>query len=133
MTDAERLLAKVLVSSGCWLWGGATDDRGYGFVWLGGRTRRAHRAVYELLVGPIPDGLELDHTCRVHGCVRPSHLEPVTHAENVRRGLAGENNRSKTSCLRGHPLTSDNRGKRVCRECGRERSREWYRANRAKS
>jgi len=68
-------------SSGCWLWGGGTGKSGYGVAWWQGRQVQAHRAVYELMVGPIPDGLELDHVrargCTSRLCVNPAHLEPV--------------------------------------------------------
>lgn len=70
----------------CWIWQGARDGQGYGHVGRGGRWVRAHRRWYEDHVGPIPEGHDLDHLCRVKLCVRPDHMEPVTHAENVRRG-----------------------------------------------
>lgn len=69
----------------CWLWTGAPTNQGYGHLKIRGLWVKAHRLAYEMLVGPVPDGLELDHLCRVRLCVRPSHLEPVTHAENVAR------------------------------------------------
>jgi HNH endonuclease len=72
--------------TGCWLWQGALHSAGYGFLSVGGRNQLAHRVAYRLFVGPIPDGLELDHLCRVKHCVNPAHLEPVTTAENLRRG-----------------------------------------------
>ena len=65
----------------------AVNADGYGTFWDGERKRLAHVVAYELFVGPVPDGRELDHLCRVPACVRPTHLEPVTHAENLRRGL----------------------------------------------
>ncbi len=72
----------------CWLWTGAIMHGGYGQIRLrpGTRTMNTHRFAYELLVGPIPDGLHLDHLCRVPRCCNPLHLEPVTQAENSRRG-----------------------------------------------
>ncbi|HEY8766071.1 MAG TPA: HNH endonuclease signature motif containing protein [Dehalococcoidia bacterium] len=75
---------------GCWPWTGVIHPLGYGHVNIPGtrNPQMAHRASYEFFVGPIPDGLELDHLCRNRGCVNPSHLEPVTHLENVRRGAA---------------------------------------------
>lgn len=72
----------------CWFWTGRTNRNGYGRVRLGKREPVAHRAMYEALVGPIPKGLVLDHICLRHHCINPSHLEPVTHAENTRRGRA---------------------------------------------
>ena len=68
----------------CWLWTGHLDRNGYGKV----GNRLAHRMAYTMVKGVIPEGLSLDHLCRVHNCVNPDHLEPVTHAENVRRGAA---------------------------------------------
>lgn len=84
----EAIGNKFTVGDGCWIWHGGTTRRenGYGRFKLNGKKYTAHRFLYELLVGPIPPGHELDHLCRVTRCVRPSHLEPVTHAENVRRG-----------------------------------------------
>lgn len=70
----------------CWEWTGGRDGNGYGRIRVGGRQQGAHRISYELFVGPVPTGLELDHLCRLRHCVNPGHLEPVTHAENMRRG-----------------------------------------------
>lgn len=73
----------------CWIWTGKLHDgdRGYAKVRVAGQLRKAHRVAYELLVGPVPDGLVIDHLCRVRHCINPEHMEPVTNAENVRRGL----------------------------------------------
>lgn len=89
-------------------------------------TRRAHRIAYELLIGPIAKGLVLDHLCRNPGCVNPDHLDPVTSAENTRRG-----HMLKSDCPSGHPLSGLNlamnsRGHRTCRECGRKANRKAY-------
>lgn len=110
---------------GCWIWTGAQSG-GYGQVRWSGRARWAHRIAYELSIGPIPDGLQLDHLCRVKLCVNPAHLEPVTTGENTRRGIAGWQNKAKTHCPRGHPYSADNtdtnhRGWRWCLTCRRER------------
>jgi hypothetical protein len=106
---------------GCWLWTAQHDRAGYAQFYLTSLRRSvgAHRFAYELLVGPIPDGLVIDHLCRNPGCVNPGHLEPVTNAENIRRGLAG---RLKTHCPKGHPLDGSNvylrrNGTRYCRRC----------------
>lgn len=87
----ERIMAKVRkVESGCWIFTGGLQGRGYGHI--RGENRKmvvAHLALYRALKGPVANGLELDHICRVRACVNPDHLEQVTHQENVRRGLAG--------------------------------------------
>jgi hypothetical protein len=133
----ERFWAKVEKTEGCWLWTGAVDKRGYGRV--GRRSRRegwsrtflAHRVAYAYATGASPT--ELDHLCRVPACVRPDHLEPVFHVENVRRGMAGKQNNHmtrRTHCPMGHPLAGDNlymnpKGGRECKECRREATRRW--------
>lgn len=121
--------------NGCWVWTGPMDPYGYGKFFrvepLKGRTRLpAHRASYEYLVGPIPDGLVLDHLCRNHPCVNPEHLEPVTDRENILRGksLAAKNARV-THCPKGHPYAGDNlkitkTGRRRCITCNREYAKE---------
>lgn len=137
-TIEERFWPKVQKTEDCWLWTAATA-RGYGKFSFGtlanpSRMVHAHRFSYELLVGPIPDGLELDHLCRVKLCVNPAHLEPVTHQENTRR--APSNSAAllaRTHCVNGHLWDAANtrtqRGWRLCRACGRERSRR-HRAKR---
>jgi hypothetical protein len=123
----QRFWDKVAKTDGCWLWM-ACIDRGYGQFGIDGNVRRAHRVAYELLVGPIPEGLVLDHLCRNPACVNPAHLEPVTLGENVMRGeTISAVNAAKTHCLRGHPFDEENTygqrgGKgRGCRTCRRER------------
>jgi hypothetical protein len=71
----------------CWLWRKGCGTRGYGRLRIGGKPRQAHVIYYERAHGPVPRGLQLDHLCRQHGRVNPDHLEPVTNAENSRRGL----------------------------------------------
>lgn len=130
-----RRLFQCDPSSGCWLWSGHRNGGGYGQFSINNRTRIAHRVAYELFVGPIPDGLVLDHLCRVRHCVNPEHLEPVTQKENARRGETGSNMACRTHCPQGHPLSGpnlyiDTRGTRECRECRRVRRRAWRKRQR---
>ncbi|KKN75628.1 hypothetical protein LCGC14_0378660 [marine sediment metagenome] len=105
----------------CWLWLAAKYSLGYGRFKVNARLEavRAHRWAYEQLVGPIPEGLEIDHLCRNPPCVKPAHLEAVTHSTNVKRGLRGQ---LQTHCNRGHEFNSLNTyispaGGRQCRPC----------------
>jgi hypothetical protein len=128
----KRFEAKYVVdASGCWLWQGFIDKAGYGRLRLGGRTLPvgyAHRISHELFKGPIPEGLHIDHLCRVRICVNPDHLEAVTNLENVRRGASLTMAIQRTGrCTRGHDLIADGyfdaNGKRyACRECTRLRN-----------
>ena len=128
MTEPSELRAEkrfwnsIWLGDGCWLWTATKNPNGYGTFWDGRKTWRAHRFAYELLVGPIPEGLQLDHLCRVRDCVNPDHLEPVTNAENTLR--AYKSNGPKTHCKWGHEYTEENtihrainRKWRKCREC----------------
>lgn len=130
----RRFITKFLVGDECWEWTASKDRGGYGTFKLDGKTAIAHRVSYRLFVGEIPKGLELDHLCRVRHCVNPKHLEPVTKAENTRRGIAGDQFRNRTHCVKGHPFSGDNlfvrkNGHRECRTCMRDRARA-YRAKR---
>lgn len=114
----------------CWLWTAGKTSAGYGLPYLGGGRKNpirkyAHILAYEDVNGPVPDGKELDHTCRNRACVNPDHLEPVTHKINLLRGngIAAKNAR-KTHCCHGHELVGenlfiDNLGRRVCLICRR--------------
>lgn len=133
----ERFWLKVDTSGPCWLWTGARTGAGYGKLYRNGRAVEAHRVAYELFVGPIPPGLDLDHLCRNRACVNPAHLEPVTRSVNLRRGAVGRSgataiNRGKTHCKRKHEFTPENtvvdrRGRRNCRICKRDAARQRYR------
>lgn len=123
--------------TGCWLWTATLNTAGYGVAPTGKRGGKtlAHRLVYTFHVGAVPTGLELDHLCRFRHCVNPDHLEPVTHAENVRRGHNGRHNKVKTHCPTGHAYIGDNikwyQGRRYCRECHRIDGRRYKAALKA--
>jgi hypothetical protein len=138
-----RLLSKIRIdeASGCWIWQGASTSGGYGVI----RFRRTpgergtynaptHRVSYLIHVGPIPEGLVLDHLCRVRLCCNPDHLEPVTNRENILRGVSpSARNAHMTHCDYGHPLAGANlyikpgRGDRACLVCKRIDDRERIR------
>lgn len=134
--SVERFWAKVDKSGpgGCWLWT-AWLSGGYGRFRVGPRLVYAHRLAYELLVGPIPEGLELDHVrargCTSKACVNPAHLEPVTHRENVLRGDSPSALLARaTHCGRGHELAGPNLWRGQCRECRRMTNRDLKRRKR---
>lgn len=128
----ERFWPRVDVGSGggCWRWCGGRGTHGYGVLAEGATGQHlAHRFVYELCVGPIPDGLTIDHLCRDGMCVNPLHMILTTNVANVMDGVSpAAVNARKTHCLRGHPLSGANlqvnpRGERICRTCRREAMR----------
>jgi hypothetical protein len=128
----KKVPAPAGVVGECWIWTRQIVD-GYGRMHDEGRERQAHIVSYEHFVGPIPDGMELDHLCRRRACINPAHLEPVTHAENVRRGNAPTMIVKRTNiCKKGlHKLAGDNviqtsDGCRTCRACRAEAQRAWY-------
>jgi len=137
MKIEDRFWAKVNKTATCWGWTACLNSNGYGMFKVAGRTVCAHRFAYELLVGPIPEGLVTDHLCRNRSCVNPGHLEPVTNAVNILRGVGvGATNALKTECFNGHPLSGENLylypgGERACRICIYARNRAWKRAKRA--
>lgn len=102
LNHAARFWRLVEFSSECWRWTGHRSSGGYGQFHLERVIVPAHRVSYEMEKGPVPDGLQLDHLCRVRECVRPLHLEPVTPGENIRRAYA-----AATHCRNGHPKTPE--------------------------
>ncbi|HZN76053.1 MAG TPA: HNH endonuclease signature motif containing protein [Micromonosporaceae bacterium] len=134
-------MARVVVAqNGCWLWGGAIQSKGYGAFGYGGKGKSvlAHRWSYVTFVGPVPQGMQVDHLCHNRDldcpggkcahrlCVRPDHLEPVTNEVNSRRGAVGR----KSHCVQGHRYTAANtirkrNGARNCRECQVAWTRAW--------
>jgi hypothetical protein len=127
----ERIGERVKVEGDCWIWQGAKAGIGYARCRVGDKYFYVHRLMYELLIGPIPKGLTLDHLCRRRDCVNPFHCEPVTMRENVLRGNGpAAVNARKTHCVRGHSLSGSNlyifkpTGARSCKACDRERKRQ---------
>lgn len=130
----------------CWLWLGYLDKGGYGTTHLSStecinaksRTVWAHRAAYELLIGPIPSTLVIDHLCRNRGCVNPKHMELVTSKENVMRGMGiCAKNKVKTHCPKGHVLSGVNLyaygNRRHCRTCNKATKARYRQRERNKT
>jgi hypothetical protein len=107
LPDLERLMRHVQKAERCWIWTGAKAAFGHGrtHVMKDGKWKgaQAHRAVYELLVGPIPEGLVLDHLCNNPSCVNPEHMKPCTQCENTQRAF-----KRRFTCKRGHPKIPEN-------------------------
>lgn len=125
----ERLMewVKIDPETGCWNWQGGSTNDGYGLLGSGrDKNRLAHRRSYGMFIGPIPEGLQIDHLCKRRSCCNPAHLEAVTTRENMRRI-------TKTHCKRGHPLSGDNlklvKKGRSCRACGLMHARAFEARN----
>ncbi len=131
-TPAEVLAAATQIdeATGCWLWTGPLSRDGYGKVQNPdtNQTVAAHRLSYEVHVGPVPEGQDLDHLCRTRRCIRPDHLEAVSHMENV---LRSSGHVGKPTCAKGHPFDEANTWRRDegrwisrrCRRCHADRER----------
>jgi hypothetical protein len=113
----------------CWITPFAVKEGQYAYATINGRKRRLHGALYGLIVGAVPDGLELDHLCRNTRCVNPWHLEPITHQENVLRGASGVLQIRRDRCRKGHLYDETNTYQstngRVCRKCQNESQRRY--------
>ena len=128
MTEVPYLFDRITVTETCWLWTGPKYHNGYGQA----RGGRVHRLMYEALVGPIPDGLELDHLCRIRECVNPEHLEPVTRAENARRARTRGEAIGRPCKRCGVDSWFRKRNSWNCAECERIRERNRSRRKRQK-
>jgi hypothetical protein len=125
----NRFESKILKTKYCWIWQASKNDKGYGMFWLDGRYVRAHRFSYMIFRGSLDSKLVIDHLCKNTLCVNPQHLEQVTQAENVKRGLAGKINNSqarKIHCPKGHEYSRlDKNGHRLCGKCRSEQEMEY--------
>lgn len=140
----ERIEQKIQPEpmSGCWLWTAGLIGYGYGGIFIEGETRTAHRVIYEMLVGSVPEGLVLDHfVCDLRCCVNPEHVRPVTHHENILRGVGiASRYAGRKACKNGHLLEGSNfyirkgQRSRVCRTCESTNPAKaaWKQANKKK-
>lgn len=142
MTPAERFYNKVALDTltGCLEWVAYVRPDGYASFWDGTRQVPAHRWAYEHVIGPVPEGLTIDHLCRNRACVNPQHMEPVTHRENTLRGEGITARQARqTHCKNGHEFTPDNTyirpsdGGRRCRTCLRAKNVIRNRERRARA
>lgn len=142
MTTIEAIRNRTILNkSGCWVWRGALNADGYGQIWHKGKTQLVHRVMYTLAIGPIPDGLTIDHVkergCTSRACCNLGHLEPVTRKINILRGDTFQaRHAAQTHCLNGHEFSPENTyieasGSRRCRECKRALNRAYKARQRA--
>ena len=140
-TLPKRFINKMAYGEdGCWVWTASLNTKGYGNYWTDGTCVGAHRYAYETIVGPVPEGLQLDHLCRNRNCVNPEHLEPVTCRENLLRGeTIAASHAQRSHCKHGHELDDYNTyvypktGKRACRTCVRAAGRRYQARQKAKA
>jgi hypothetical protein len=130
----DRIRKRIIIDSdtGCWIWTKAMNSKGYGSVRFMGRVVGAHRLVFELLIGPVPSGMELHHKCENRLCCNPGHLSILSLSEHRRRHTRRYPNGEKTHCINGHPFSESNtwlewangKPQRHCRICNKERARQ---------
>lgn len=122
--------AEIVPWSGCWIWTGDLNDRGYASAFLGGKRQNTHRWVYEQIHGPVP-GLVVDHLCRVRCCINPAHLRAITNRENILAGIGfSAENAKRTHCIYGHPFNKlkklkSGKYERQCSVCVSRSNREY--------
>lgn len=144
LSDEQAISRFDVDANGCWIWRLRPNSDGYGQIVRRKKHFYAHVFSYLFHVGPVPEGLELDHICSVRLCINPAHLEPVTHAENVDRGRSKTHMAERTHCVNGHELSGSNVHMqhwtrkdgtigmfRRCRKCAAEVSRREREARRA--
>lgn len=125
MTNLPQTFTNKIRESTCVVWVGACNTLGYGLIQINGKVELAHRVAYAAAYGPIPEGLVIDHVCRVRNCVKPEHLEAVTQQENNRRGRRDRSLQVGDTCANGHPIATDDllytrpSGKTECMTCRR--------------
>jgi hypothetical protein len=138
ITVLERFHKFIDKTESCWFWKGCKVTGGYGEFWNGKKYVLAHRFSYEIHKGKIPDGLHIDHLCRIRNCMNPDHMEPVTKGTNTLRGFSPSAiNARKTSCKNGHELSGENLGinsnkDRFCKICHKILVQQWQQQNKDK-
>lgn len=139
--DKEKLFKSISIcqETGCWNWIGHIEKNGYGRFCYKGKSKWAHRCAYQIIVGEIPSGLELDHLCKNTRCVNPNHLEPVSHRENMKRAgfVLAKLHKAKTHCPQGHPYSGVNlvvwNNQRFCRICQTKYKRNYEESKKSHS
>lgn len=139
LPDRIRQNVYLEPNTNCWIWLGASGSTRnghshYGHITINYKNKKVHRVVYEMLVGPIPKGEEIDHLCKATLCCNPDHLQPVPHSTNCQRGQAGKYQLLKTHCPQGHEYSSENtywyKNRRTCRICAYEKGKRHVEKNR---
>lgn len=127
MTTEERFWKKVSKTAECWVWLAAKTPAGYGRFRFNGKAGYAHRYSLSLIEELNPE-LEVDHSCRNRSCVNPTHLNQVTHSQNISTRLRPKKKSLKLPavCKRGHVKSIDSKGRLYCKPCANERVKRYY-------